>query len=102
MASDMKAPASPILPESLAARWILLLILLVAAYFFIGFLVPVLAALVIGFASWSLYQQLVQLCRGRTTLAAAIATGIVTLGLVIPVAVAFSYAVEEIKGWLVW
>lgn len=102
MASNMKAPASPILPESLVARWILVLILLIAGYFFIGFLVPVLAALVIGFASWSLYQQLVQLCHGRTTLAATIATGIVTLGLVIPVVVAFSYAVEEIKGWLVW
>lgn len=102
MAFNTKAPASPILPESVVARWILVLILLVAVYFFIGFLVPVLAALIIGFASWSLYQQLVELCGGRTTLAATIATSIVTLGLVIPVAVAFSYAIEEIKQWLVW
>lgn len=102
MALNRKASASTILPESVVARWILVLILLVAVYFFIGFLVPVLAALIIAFASWSLYQQLVDSCGGSRTIAAAIATGMVTLGLVIPAVVAFSYAVEEIKGWAGW
>ena len=100
--SDKADPISAVLPAHLAARWLLALLLLAAVYFFIGFLVPVLAALVIGFASWPLYIRLVEVCRGRTTLAAAIAILVVTLGLVIPVVVALSYAVEELRGWVHW
>ena len=37
-----------------AARWLLVLIVLAGIYFFHGFVVPVLAALVIAFASWPL------------------------------------------------
>ena len=79
-----------------------MLLILAAAYFFIGFLVPVLAALVIGFASWPLYQRLVDLCRGRTVVAASIATIIVTLGLIIPVISALLFAVEELRSWIKW
>lgn len=95
-------PTPAILPANLAARWLLALLLLAAAYFFIGFLIPVLAALVIGFASWPLYQRLVVLCCERTTLAASIATLIVTLGLIIPVIAALLFAVEELSGWVSW
>lgn len=67
MDSHKTAPTTAILPANLAARWLLALLLLAAAYFFIGFVVPLLAALVIGFASRPLYGRLTILCRGRTT-----------------------------------
>ena len=56
-----------------AARWLLVLILLCGVYFFHGFLVPVLAAVVIGFASWPIYWRLLQGVNGNRTLAATIA-----------------------------
>lgn len=94
--------ATPILPDSLVVRWLLALLLIAAAYFFFSFLVPILAALIIGFASWKTYQRLLELCGNRATLAAGIATAVITLGLVIPLAIAFSLAIEEIKGWVDW
>src|SRR6185437_2048463 len=48
----------PLIPPLTAARWLLVLIIAAGVYFFNGFLVPVLAALVIAFASWPLYQRL--------------------------------------------
>ncbi len=90
------------LPDNLAARWLLVLVLLAGVYFFSGFLVPVLAALVIGFASWPLYQRLLRRCGGNTTLAATIALLVIVAGLVIPIAVAFSYAAHEVRTWLEW
>jgi predicted PurR-regulated permease PerM len=92
----------PILPDNLVARWLLALVLLIAVYFFIGFLVPVLAALVIGFASWPTYERIFNACGGRRVLAASIAIMIITLGLIIPIALALSFAVGEIQGWLDW
>lgn len=86
-----------ILPADFAARCLLALLLLAAA-FFIGLLVPVLVSLIIGFASWPLYQCLLDLCRGRTTLAASVATLFVTLGLAIPVIAALSLG-GQLAGW---
>ena len=83
------------LPANPVARWLLLLVLAAGVYFFRGFLVPVLAALIIGFASWPIYKRLVRACGGRTAVAATIALAIVLLVLVIPLALAFSYAVER-------
>lgn len=60
----------PLIPPLTAARWLLVLIVAAGIYFFNGFLVPVLAALIIGFASWPLYARLVQRCGDRTALAA--------------------------------
>jgi predicted PurR-regulated permease PerM len=90
------------LPANPVARWLLILILAAGVYFFHGFLVPVLAALIIGFASWPVYKRLVHACRGRTALAATIALAIVLLVLVIPLAMAFSYAANEIGTWVAW
>ncbi|HEY5770381.1 MAG TPA: hypothetical protein VIS71_11095, partial [Terrimicrobium sp.] len=67
------------LPTNPVARWLLFLVLAAGIYFFHGFLVPVLAALIIGFASWPLYKRLVRTCNGHTTLAASIAMAIVLL-----------------------
>ena len=45
----------PVPHASLIVRGLLLLIVAAGVYFFRGFLVPVLAALIIGFASWPLF-----------------------------------------------
>ena len=91
-----------ILPDSSIARWLLALVLVAGVYFFIGFLVPILAALVIGFASWPLYLRLLNACQQRDTLAASIAILIIVLGLVIPIAMSLSYAIKEFKLWVDW
>lgn len=95
------AATSP-LPDNLAARWLLLLLLAAGIYFFSGFLVPVLAALVISFASWPLYQHLWEYVGRRDTVAASIALVVITTGLIIPMAIAFSYAFKEVRQWFEW
>ena len=90
------------LPANPVARWLLVLILAAGVYFFHGFLVPVLAALIIGFASWPLYKRLVRACGGRTPIAATIALAIVLLVLVVPLAMLLSYGVNEISTWVAW
>jgi len=91
-----------LLPDNMIARWLLTIVLLAAIYFFHGFLVPVLAALIIGFASWPLYERLVALCRGRTMLAASLAVGIIILVLVIPFVFLITYGISEIRVWMEW
>ena len=90
------------LPANPVARWLLILILAAGVYFFHSFLVPVLAALIIGFASWPLYKRLVRTCGGHTTVAASIALAIVLLVLVIPLSMALSYAANEITSSVAW
>ena len=96
---------APILPPFLLARWLLILLLLAGVVFFRSFIVPVLAALIIAFASWPLYTRLVRRCRGNTTIAATIALVGVIVGLVAPLTLAFAYVIEEITrfvGWLIY
>ena len=90
------------LPANPVARWLLILILAAGVYFFHSFLVPVLAALIIGFASWPLYKRLVRICGGHTTVAASIALTTVLLVLVIPLSMALSYAANEITSSVAW
>ncbi|PSJ48235.1 AI-2E family transporter [Zobellella endophytica] len=88
------------LPDNLISRWLLIFLLLVAIYFFHDFLVPVLGALIIGFASWPLYRRLRSLCRNKDMLAASLAVMLVMLVLVVPLSLTFAYAFGEIKGWI--
>lgn len=90
-----------VLPIS-AARWALLLIILAGVYFFHGFLVPVLAALVIGFASWPLYRRLLALVGGSRPIAATIAILLVVSFIVVPISIAAAYAVDEVRTWATW
>ncbi|OCP24738.1 MULTISPECIES: AI-2E family transporter [unclassified Ensifer] len=85
-----------------AARWMLVFVLLAGVYFFHGFLVPVLAAVVIGFASWPIYRRLLAAVDGNRTLAATIAIICVIAFIVVPISVAAVYAVDEVRDWLVW
>jgi len=93
---------SALIPPVSVARWLLLLIIAAGIYFFHGFLVPVLAALVIAFASWPLYRRLLDQVDGSRTVAAAIAIMLIVGFLVVPIALAAGYAIDEIRVWLAW
>ena len=99
-------PASPsrvaLVPPVSVARWLLVLIIAAGVYFFHGFLVPVLAAIVIAFASWPLYSRLLHLVGGNRTLAAAVALLSILGFLIVPIALAGNYAVVEIQQWIRW
>ncbi|MBD8891308.1 AI-2E family transporter [Labrenzia suaedae] len=85
-----------------AARWLLLLVVIAAIYFFHGFIVPVLAALVIGFASWPLYRRLLDQAGHNTTLGATIALLAIIGFLIIPISIAIAYTVDELRQWIGW
>jgi len=90
----------PVLPVFLIARWLLVLLILIGLYFLKGFLVPVLAALIIALASWRPYQRLLGRCGGRSTLAASLALAIVVLVLIVPLSLAMSYAIQEASNFI--
>lgn len=92
----------PVLRAPLITRGLLLLILTAGVYFFHGFLVPALAALIIGFATWPLYRRLVVRCKGRTALAASLAILVVLVVLVVPLSVALHYAIREASDFVHW
>lgn len=99
-------PASPariaLVPSISAARWLLVLIVAAGIYFFYGFLVPVLAALVIGFASWPVYSELLRRVGGNTTVGATIALLLIITFLIVPIVIAASYTASEIREWFGW
>lgn len=102
----LMGPATPtriaVVPPLSAARWLLLLVIAAGIYFFHGFVVPVLAALVIAFASWPLYRRLLTLVDGSRTVAATIAILAILIFLVVPIAIAGTYAVHEVRQWISW
>ncbi len=95
-------PTQPVLHTPLIVRGLLLLILGAGVYFFHGFLVPVLAALIIGFASWPLYRRAVALCRGSTVLAATLALVVVVVALIAPLTIALHFALKEAGEFVAW
>jgi len=93
---------SPLFSDSTVARVLLVLVLAAGVYFFIGFAVPVLAALIICFASWPIFQRLTEFCNYKRTLAASLAVCLILLCLVIPISIAMAYAFHEIADWIKW
>jgi predicted PurR-regulated permease PerM len=85
-----------------AARWLLVLVVFAGIYFFHGFVVPVLAALVIAFASWPLYSRLLAQVNGNRTLAASIAILLILAFIIGPIMIASTYAFHEIRDWIGW
>ena len=85
-----------------AARWLLVFVLLAGVYFFHGFLVPVLAALVIGFATWPIYRRLLGAIGGSRTFGATVAIIAVISFIVAPISLAAVYAVDEVRDWVAW
>jgi predicted PurR-regulated permease PerM len=91
-----------LIPSISAARWLLLLIALAAIYFFYGFIVPVLAALVIGFATWPIYRDILRRTGNRRTIAASIAIVLIVAFIVLPIVFAVIYTSGEVKQWFTW
>jgi predicted PurR-regulated permease PerM len=91
-----------LIPPISAARWLLVLIVIAGIYFFHGFVVPVLAALVIGFASWPLYREMLRRIGGNTTIGATLALLFIISFLLAPIGIAISYAIGEIREWIAW
>ena len=85
-----------------AARWLLILTVAAGVYFFHGFLVPVLAALIIAFASWPLYRRLLVLVGGNRTTAASLALLLILAFIVVPIVFASMYAFREVHDWVIW
>ena len=96
------SPRTALVAPVSVARWLLVLVILAGVYFFHGFLVPVLAALVIGFASWPLYRDLRYTVGGSRTLAATIAILLILSFLVVPIVIAVSYTIGEVGDWFSW
>lgn len=108
----MKEPRSTVLPEKWdkpfllmptpLARWMLVGLFALAVYFFYGFIVPVLIALVISVATWPLYQRLLARVHHRRTLAATIALIIAIIFLVAPLVIMAGFAINEVGNWFRW
>lgn len=79
-----------------------MLIALLGMYFLKDFLVPVLAALIIGLASWPLYKKLDARCNNNKTLSATLALFIVLVVLIVPLSMALSFAIQEASGFIRW
>lgn len=100
---NSRKPLNPILPAYLIARGLLILLLVAGIYFLRSFILPGLAALIIGFASWPIYLRLEEKCNHRTAVSATIALIIVIAVLVVPLSFVLSYAIKEaisIVNWL--
>jgi len=96
------ARRSALVGPTSAARWLLLFVIVAGIYFFYGFVVPVLAALVIGFATWPLYRRLLAAVKGHRTIAATIALLLVLFVIIVPLSLAIFNAVKEAKIWAGW
>ena len=92
----------PLIPSVTAARWLLLGVAIAAVYFFHGFIVPVLAALIIGFASQPLFNDLNRRLGYRRTLASTIAIFFILLFLILPIIFAVLYMSRELEVWIAW
>lgn len=96
------ANRSALVPPMAVARWLIILILLACVYFFHGFLVPVLAALIIGFASWPLYRRVLGAVGGNRTLAASLMIAVIVLFILVPILMALTYATNEARDLIAW
>ena len=79
-----------------------MLIVIAGIYFFHSFVVPMLAALVLAFASWPIYSRLVDRVGGSRTVAATLAILFILVFLVVPISIAVTYTVGEVREWIAW
>ena len=98
-----RVPAqAPLVSYDSVARWLLVLVLAAGVYFFHGFLVPVLAALVIGFASWPVYRRLRTALGEGDTWPATVALVLVLSFIIVPIVFTSLYAIKEVRVWAAW
>lgn len=101
-AAAKRSARRPLITDISAARWLLLLVLAASVYFFHGFIVPVLAALVIAFASWPVMLRLERMLHISRMTAAALLVLLIVSFIVIPVMMALVYAFGELQVWISW
>lgn len=94
--------SSNILPAFLIARYLLLLTILAGLYFLHVFLIPILAALIIGLASWPIYRNLLDFFDNKDKLAASVIILLIVLLIVMPICFALLYAVQEASIFITW
>ena len=86
------------------AKWIIILILVLGVFFFHGFLLPGLGAMIITFVTWRPYTELVRFCRGNTMIASSLATAFIVLVIIIPFFWLVHYLYGEVillRMWLI-
>lgn len=99
---EERESATVIISDISAARWLLLLILAASVYFFHGFLVPVLAAMIVAFASWPLMRW-IERTTGLGRIWVTILMILIIVGfLVVPITFAMIYALGELRVWIDW
>ncbi|AGA64451.1 hypothetical protein B488_04590 [Liberibacter crescens BT-1] len=86
-----------ILRPLVIARWIIILIVLGAVYFFQGFFVPILTALVIGIASWPLHKRIVIKTGGCSNISSVISLSLIFIILIIPISFMIFHTVIELQ-----
>lgn len=93
---------APLVTDLSAARWLLILLLAASVWFFHGFIVPVLAAMIIAFASWPLFIRLERhFALGRIP-AAVLMLLLIIFFIVTPVMLGLIYAFRESQLWIDW
>lgn len=92
----------PLIGTRSVARWLLVAVLAASVWFFHGFLAPVLAAMIIAFATWPLHQRVQASLGIGPTLSSTLLVLVITLFLVVPLAFATAYAVAEVRIWAEW
>ena len=92
----------PLITDISAARWLLVAVLIASIYFFHGFIVPVLAAMVIAIASWPLRDHAAFHWRIGRTGAATFLVLVIVCGLIVPLTMALFYTIAELQGWFSW
>ncbi|QRM56805.1 AI-2E family transporter [Sinorhizobium sp. BG8] len=102
MIGAFRAPGVALISSLSAARWLLVLVIIAGVYFFHGFVVPVLAALVIAFASWPLYSRLLASVNNSRTIAASLAILMILAFIIVPIMFAATYAFHEVRDWIGW
>jgi predicted PurR-regulated permease PerM len=95
-------PRRALVTDLSLARWLLVIVLAASAYFFYGFIVPVLAATVIAFASWPILLYLDRRLGMHRKLAAGLLVLLIVLFIVVPVGLALFYAFGELQSWIRW
>ena len=97
-----ESPRSPLIASRSIARWLLVIVLVASAWFFHDFLAPVLAAMIIAFATWPLHQRFQASLGLNRTGSAALLVLVILLFLVIPLGFAIGYAAGELRTWVQW
>ncbi|MBK4217380.1 AI-2E family transporter [Paracoccus caeni] len=92
----------PLISDISAARWLLVFVIGAAIYFFHGFLVPVLAAMIIAFASWPLFRWVQENTSIGRLGAASLFVLVIVMFLVVPISMAMIFAFEELRNWIGW